>query len=448
VKQSNPFGSQMFLPLVFLITLLSGCAADTNCKFGGTAATASAIPQGLGVNIHFTDPQPGEVKMIAAAGFRWVRMDFKWDETEREPGQYDFSDYDRLLSALDESKIHALFILDYGNPLYDKGAPPRTAEARQAFARWAVAAAKHFSNRGVVWEVYNEPNHDQFWPPRPNANEYVELVLAVGRAFRSEVPGEKLIGPAVSEMDFAFIETCFKAGLLDYWSAVSVHPYLRSDPEDVAVEYCRLRKLIEQYSGRYRTASGSDRVNQTRDIPIISGEWGYSSAWRGMNEEKQGALFAREMLTNVANEIPISIWYDWRDDGLDPTDAEHHFGLVRNAYQAGRDPVYEPKPAYRAAKTLSEFFDGYVFEQRLAVGGAGDYVLVFAKGGDRRIAAWTTSSSAHRLSIPPDNSSPGIPMPKGEFKVIRHTGESAGSASAGPQGVSIEVSTQPVYLKR
>ncbi len=420
----------MFLPLLFLVTLLSSCTADTNCKFGGTPASESVIPQGLGVNIHFTDPQPGEVKMIAAAGFHWVRMDFKWDATERERGRYDFAEYDRLMSALDESKMKALFILDYGNPLYDNGAPPRTAETRQAFARWAVAAAKHFSNRGVIWEVYNEPNHDAFWPPRPNANEYIQLAQAVGGAFRSEVPGEKLIGPAVSEMDFPFLEACLKAGLLDYWSAVSVHPYLRADPESVAAEYCRLRKIIQQYS----SARGGGAV-----VPIISGEWGYSAAWRGLSEEKQGALFAREMLTNVANEIPMSIWYDWRDDGLDPKDPEHHFGLVRSTYQAGRDQVYEPKPAYLAAKTLSEFFNGYVFQQRIAVGGADDYVLVFAKGEDRRIAAWTTSSSAHRILIR---------IGEGDFRVIRHTGESASSASAGPQGVSIEVSNAPVYLRK
>jgi hypothetical protein len=422
----------MLLPLFLLIPLLSGCAASTDCKFGGTAATGPFISEGMGVNIHFTDPQPGEVKMIAAAGFRWVRMDFKWDATERERGQYDFSEYDRLLSALDEAKIQALFILDYGNPLYDQGAPPRTPETRQGFVRWAVAAAKHFSNRGVRWEVYNEPNHDMFWPPRPNANEYAELALAVGRAFRSEVPGEKLIGPAVSEMDFAFLETCFKAGLLNYWSAVSVHPYLRSDPEAAAVQYCRLRKMIQQYD----TTRGNQRA-----IPIISGEWGYSSAWRGMSEEKQGAMFAREMLTNAANEVPLSIWYDWRDDGSDPKDPEHHFGLVRNADQTGRAPVFEPKPAYRAAKTLSEYFNGYVFQQRLSAGGADDYVLLFAKGADRRLAAWTTGTT-HRLNIPL-----GISI-TGEFRVIRHTGESVGSASAGPQGISIEVSTQPVYLAK
>jgi hypothetical protein len=434
VKRSNPDGSRMLLPFVLLITLLSGCAANTDCKFGGIPATGPFISQGMGVNIHFTDAQPGEVKMIAAAGFSWVRMDFKWDATERERGQYDFSEYDRLMSALDESKIRALFILDYGNPLYEKGAPPRTPETREWFVRWAVAAAKHFSNRGVTWEIYNEPNHNMFWPPRPNANEYVELALAVGRAFQSEVPGEKLIGPAVSEMDFAFLEACFKAGLLDYWSAVSVHPYLRSDPEDAALEYCRLRKMIQQYSRRYRTGGGSDRV-----IPIISGEWGYSSAWRGMSEEKQGAMFAREMLTNVANEIPISIWYDWREDGSDPNDPEHHFGLVRNAYQTGQDQVYQPKPAYRAAKTLSDYFSGYVFQQRLSAGSADDYVLVFARGGDRRVAAWTTGS-AHRINIP------SISTDQSEFRIIRHTGESTGSTSAGPQGISVEVSTQPVYL--
>jgi hypothetical protein len=214
---------------------------------------------------------------------------------------------------------------------------------------------------------------------------------------------------------------------------VSVHPYLRSDPEVAAIEYCRLRKMIQQYS----TDRGSQRI-----IPIISGEWGYSSAWPGMSEEKQGVMFAREMLTNVANEIPMSIWYDWRDDGSDSNDPEHHFGLVRYPYQAGRDPVYEPKPAYRAAKTLSEHFSGYVFQQRLSAGGPNDYVLVFARGVDRRLAAWTTGA-AHRLNIPP-----GISKLDGEFQLIRHTGESAGSISSGPQGISIEVSTQPVYLAK
>ncbi len=186
--------------------------------------------------------------MLAQGGFRWVRMDFKWDATEKERGQYDFSAYERLLAALESQRIRALFILDYGNPLYDGGAPPRTEATRQAFVRWAVAAAKHFAGRGILWEVYNEPNHALFWPPKPNVQEYIALALAVGRAFRASVPEEKLIGPATSEIDFDFVESCFKAGLLEYWSAVSIHPYRRSDPETAAADYCRLRELIKTYA--------------------------------------------------------------------------------------------------------------------------------------------------------------------------------------------------------
>src|SRR5713226_7769594 len=118
-------------PLFVLLSLILSLAtsadrAPKNCLNAWTSnLNAKTFPSGFGVNIHFTDGQPGEIKMIAAAGFRWVRMDFKWDATEHERGVYDFSAYERLLADLDQYHIRALFILDYGNPLYgDK--PPRT----------------------------------------------------------------------------------------------------------------------------------------------------------------------------------------------------------------------------------------------------------------------------------------------------------------------------------
>jgi hypothetical protein len=314
--------------------------------------------------------------------------------------------------------------------------------------------------------MYNEPNVPMFWPPRPNVDEYIALASTVGRAFRANVPNEKLIGPATLGIDFPFLEACFKAGLLDFWSAVSVHPYRQTNPEGAANEYCRLRQLIDRYhppisasnsdgprvstqsdsdgprvstpSGSdlpsVSTASGSDRV-----IPIISGEWGFSSTWPRIDEANQSALLARELLTNTANDIPISIWYDWREDGTDPREPEHHFGLVRNAYRSDHAQVYQPKPAYLATKTLTDFFRGYRFEQRLAVGSNDDYVLVFAKDTDLRIAAWTTSTDVHRIAIP---------LGPGTFLMTKHTGEATTSISANQQSLTIEVSTAPVYITR
>jgi len=411
---------------LFLTLVTSADYKSNNC--GGCwvpSADQPTVTQGLGVNIHFTEPKPGEVKMIADAGFRWVRMDFNWEETEREHGRYDFSPYDRLLKELDANNLRALFILDYGNPLYTEGMSVRTAEARSAFARWAVAAARHFSGRGIVWEVFNEPNIEIFWPPEPKVDEYIALASEVGRAFRNEVPNEKLFGPATSKIDLPFLESCFKANELNYWSGVSVHPYRQTNPESAANDYARLRETIVRYKNANTTPS------------IISGEWGYSSVWRDMTEERQAAMLARQFLTNVSNGIPISIWYDWRDDGADPMEAEHHFGLVKNQYESGRTQVYEPKPAYLAAKTFTTQLSGYRFAERMNVGSDDDYVLVFTNGGERRLVAWTTSFTSRRVNVS---------SVSGRFVITKITGEPGGFVSASNGSLSIEISSSPIYL--
>jgi hypothetical protein len=428
--------SNLLVLLVALALPCSGCVRQQACTFLPPAsAAAPVIPDGFGVNIDFTDPQPGELKLLAAAGLRWVRMDLKWDATETQRGSYDFSSYDRLMTALGPFNLRALFILDYGNPLYDNGAPPRTEGTRQAFARWAVAAAKHFAGNDALWEIYNEPNHSLFWPPQPNAQEYVALALAVARAFREAVPNEKLIGPATSEIDFDFLENCFRAGLLEYWSAVSIHPYRHNDPETATADYCRLREMIKRYRPNVQNPKSTV---QTRDLPIISSEWGYSAVWRGLSEEKQGQLLARAWLTNAANEISLSIWYDWRDDGLEPNEPEHHFGLVSNSYRQDREQVYDPKPAYLAAKALTSFFSGCRFAERLNVGGADDYVLAFRKGDELRFAAWTTANGAREVVIP---------LSPGRYQITGHTGQDLGAVTARQSGAAIRLTTAPIYVR-
>ncbi|MBM4019892.1 MAG: beta-1,4-xylanase [Planctomycetes bacterium] len=382
------------------------------------------VPEGLGVNIHFTDPKAGEMKMLAEGGFRIVRMDLGWGGTEREKGKYDFSAYDRLLAALEPHGIRALFILDYSNRHYDGGASPCTDEGRQAFARWAAAAAQRFKGRGILWEMYNEPNI-KFWKPQPKVEDYVLLALEVGKALRAAAPGEAYIGPATSQIDFAFLEACFKAGLLEYWSAVSVHPYRQKPPETAAAEYARLRGLIDQYApkGKY--------------VPIYSGEWGYSCAWKNFSAEKQGKYLPRQWLVNISNNVPISIWYDWHDDGKDPKEAEHNFGTVANPYFAGREPVYDPKPAYKAARALAGELRGLAFSKRLAAGGPDDYVLLFAREKDVRLAAWTAAEQPREVVIPAS---------RGRFKAVGHLGEALAPLAADAAGLRVTLTDAPQYL--
>ena len=360
--------------------------------------------------------------MIADAGFHWVRMDFKWDATERARGQYDFSAYDRLLKSLDEFGLRPVLILDYGNPLYG-GTPPSTDAARQAFSNWALAAIQHFARRGVIWEIYNEPNLKMFWPTGPKADEYVALALAVSRGLPATLQSERLIAPAASTIDFAFLESCFKQDLLNGALRISVHPYRQAYPESVALDYSRLRQLISRFS------------DHPRDI--ISSEWGYSTAWRGVGEDEQAALMVRMFLTNAANGIPLSIWYDWRDDGDDADEPEHHFGLVRSRYRSNQAMVYEPKPAYLAMRTLSAHLNGYRFSERLMVGSDDDYVLVFGKESERRMVAWTTGAP-HEIKIP---------NLTGTFLATPTTGPAVAQLRAEGGRLAVNVSPQPLYLR-
>src|SRR5690242_3720046 len=97
-------------PIISLLLAIGGLAFEPSparaAEPGSPAAPAApafaaapVVPEGLGVNIHFTDPRPGEMEMIAAAGMRIVRMDFGWGAIERKAGEYDFSAYDRLVKA-------------------------------------------------------------------------------------------------------------------------------------------------------------------------------------------------------------------------------------------------------------------------------------------------------------------------------------------------------------
>jgi hypothetical protein len=156
-----------------------------------------------------------------------------------------------------------------------------------------------------------------------------------------------------------------------------------------------------------------------------------------MDEVKQGKLLAREFLSNLANGVPLTIWYDWHEDSADPKDPEAHFGTVHFPYERDSKPVYRPKPAYLALKTLTRVLDGYQYSKRLPVGSADDYVLLFTKEKDVRLAAWTTSLGEQKVLIP---ASPG------RVSITDHLGQSLRPAGPHKGKLEITLTDAPQYL--
>ena len=178
------------------------------------------LPAGVGVNIHFTTGHERDLDLIAAAGFKFIRMDFHWAGIEREKGFYDWSAYDELTANLGKRGLRALYILDYSNPLYEQpvtsphpftGKPhqttasPRQHESIAAFANWAAAAARHFAGRKIIWEIWNEPN-GHFWTPKPDAQQYAALALATATAVHEADKDATVVGPATAGFPWDFLE--------------------------------------------------------------------------------------------------------------------------------------------------------------------------------------------------------------------------------------------------
>ena len=117
------------------------------------------------------------------------------------------------------------------------------------------------------------------------------------------------------------------------------------------------------------------------------------------------------------------MWYDWRDDGDNPDEREHRFGIVRHQYRRRRRlTVFDPKPAYFAAQTLTRELNGLYFRRALK------------RRGRQTIGFWTVWARRQNRFGGLDGRTPtrqnrarpkceSIALPPGKWRVISHLGE-------------------------
>ena len=320
----------------------------------------------LAVNIHFTSDD-ALLNAAQGAGFSWVRMDLTWGYIEKTKGVYNWSDYDRLVNSARSRGMNVLYILDYGNPLYTGASvkdpiylPPTNAAGIQAFANFAYAAAKHFAGKGVRFEIWNEPNITQFWPPTNNSSIYVansSLYVALAQSAIARVhqgDSNALVTTAgISGFDFSFFTNVLR-NASGGANAIGVHPYDCYIPEMLSDRMLYLRAMIAQYL--------------TNVPPIWDTEWGMFSCVYDKNNsrspaalKRQAVFVARELLCADAAGLPFITYYDIRDDDPNlPDDPDSNFGLLAHDYT--------DKPAMTAVKTLtsvarSHRFSGFIHTQ-------------------------------------------------------------------------------------
>ncbi len=378
----------------------------------------------LGVNIH-TLGDEHLLDVAHEAGFRFVRADLQWRQVERN-GRYRFFAYDRLLRGLEARGMGALFILDYGHPQHG-GDPPRSPDDVAAFARYAEATAAHFKGRNVRYEVWNEPNIEQFWKPQPSAREYAALLLAAAAAIHRADPAARVASGGLAKMDLPFLEATIAAGGAAEVNAAGVHPYRKSGPESVAAELPVLRQLLARTVG--------DKVE------VWDTEWGYASydyfsqnvhgdGHSAAGRKRQAVLGAREALTVWALGLPVAVWYDLRDDGDDPRNPEHNYGLL--------DAKGGDKEAMQAIRTLTGIAADHTYGGMVQDVPDGVHAMRLDGGADHVFAVWSEQPDA-RITV-------GIPT-AGFVSATNLTGEPVKTKGGhGEAEIALGESEGPVYI--
>ncbi len=369
----------LFLILFFIILVSTTCI-HKQPALKEPGFPEAFIPDGIGVNIHFLGIPTKDMALLTEANIKLIRVDLTWAQVERERNEYNFSNFDQLVDAYEKQGGRILFILDYKNRLYGKEKSIKTDEQRNGFARFSQEAAKRYKDRGVVWEIWNEPNIAKFWGEEPNVDDYMALVKITCDAIREADRNSIIVAPATVGTDIKFIKGCAELGLFELVDGISVHPYRKGGPESVIKSYESLRNLIKEY-----TPKGKLKPR------ILSSEWGWGLSFLNMKttgkkgaELKQASYLTRRFCIEAYAGIACAIYYKWR---------ENNHGMIRSNYSL--------KPSYTAFKVLNEQLTGFCDTvSRLKIGDEEkDFILVFKGASGEKLVAWRIEGK-ETVSIP------------------------------------------------
>jgi hypothetical protein len=328
-------GRNKFARLLSLIVI--ACTA-LSCQSSSPPETAD-----IGMTVHSRGADAANIdrqfELMAQMGVKWVRVDVPWAWTESEQGTLDWGYPDKIV---DEAKAHGMNVLAVfsstpGWALAAGSGDPYSRPADLAsYANFAKVAVQRYASRGVdSWEVWNEPNIAQFWPPTPDADEYGRLFRAVADAIRSVDPKATILlaglSPKYDSPDseispIDFLEQLYANGSAQLADAVAAHPYTFP-----ALPMAKQQRMV----------GGFKDLPLLRNVMTKHGDGG-KKIWitefgaptgNSPNAVSEGGqartlVEARRQAARWDWVGPL-IYYELVDGGTDPNDDQYNFGVLR-----------------------------------------------------------------------------------------------------------------------
>lgn len=346
-----------FLRRTLALAALSAVVFGSGVAVAESAAAASARPQ-VGVQFKgmwsdYTDAERAAVlDKLAAAGIDTVRIDVSWAMLQPTgPDSYDawgVGFVDRVITMARDRGLAPLITL-WMTPAWanggrgDRALPTNPADYARA-ARWA---ATKWAGRVGAWEIWNEPNSDDFMTGADPV-AYAGLLKAAYPAIKAGDPTATVVTGGTMYVDTDWIAKMYAAGAGGNFDAIGVHPYMGvadQSPEtpDDGTQWT-LAHVASLHDLMVSKGDGAKGIWLTEMGWSTHATAAGAPNWqRGVSEAVQADYTVRS-IAFTASKLPwvTHMFFYTERDQVDSHIQDNNYGLLR------RD--LSPKPVYSALK--------------------------------------------------------------------------------------------------
>lgn len=280
-----------------------------------------------------------EISAAALIGAKTIRSNPSWWAIQPQPDIWRWELMDEMVDAFAADGIEMQVLLGYSvrwavDPAI-KGHGKDVLFAAPDLDAWrayVAASVKRYQGRVRLWEVWNEPDLT-FW--RGTTEQYIALARVAIEEIRRADPAARIMtgGFATLEPHHARhlnpdlqVRVMREIGPLFDYHAVHEHG-----------AFAEFARIVDGPLAELRAASPAP-------VPPLFFNETAITATRGADSERiQAEILVKKATFARARGAAGYLWYDLRNDGTDPANPEHNYGLVTRDFQ--------PKPAYTAFNT-------------------------------------------------------------------------------------------------